>query len=81
MKDDKRLLQATMGFPGGASGKVSVHQCRRCQRCGFNTWVGETSGENSSLLLPGKFYEQRNLAGDSPWDCKESEITKHICRI
>ena len=26
-------------FPGGTSGKESACQCRRCQRCGFDTWV------------------------------------------
>ena len=26
-------------FPGGASGKEPVCQCRRCKRCRFNPWV------------------------------------------
>ena len=29
------------GFPGGASGKEPVCQCRRPERCGFNPWVGK----------------------------------------
>ena len=27
------------GFPGGASGKGSICQCRKCKRCGFDPWV------------------------------------------
>ena len=29
------------------------------------------------VFLPGKFHEQRKLAGYSPWDCKESATTEH----
>ena len=29
------------GFPGGASGKEPVCQCRRHKRCRFNSWVGK----------------------------------------
>ena len=29
----------TWGFPGGASGKESAHQCRRLKRFGFDSWV------------------------------------------
>ena len=29
------------------------------------------------LFLPGKFHEQRNLAGYSSWGCKESDMTEH----
>ena len=29
------------------------------------------------VFLPGKFHGQRNLAGCSPWDCKESTTTEH----
>ena len=29
------------------------------------------------VFLPGKFHEQRNLAGYSPWGHKESDMTKH----
>ena len=28
-------------FPGGACGKESACQCRRCKRCGFDPWVGK----------------------------------------
>ena len=29
------------GFPGGASGKEPAYQCRRLERCGFDSWVGK----------------------------------------
>ena len=29
----------TMGFPGGASAKEPIYQCRRLKRCGFYPWV------------------------------------------
>ena len=30
------------------------------------------------MFLPGKLHGQRNLAGYSPWGCKESATTEHI---
>ena len=32
-----------------------------------------------SVFLPGKFSGQRSLAGYSPLDCKESDMTVHKC--
>ena len=32
---------ATMGFPGGASGKESTYWCRRHKRHGFDPWAGK----------------------------------------
>ena len=37
--------------------------------------LGRSPGEgNSNLLLPGKYQEQRSLAGYSPWGCKETQL-------
>ena len=33
-----------MCFPGGATGKESTCQCRRCKSCGFNPRVGKIHG-------------------------------------
>ena len=30
-----------MGFPGGASGKEPICQCKRHKRCRFDPWVGK----------------------------------------
>ena len=34
-------LRRCLGFPGGASGKEHVCQCRRCKRSRFHPWVGK----------------------------------------
>ena len=34
-----------MGFLGGVSGKEPTCQCRRHKRCGFDLWIGISSGE------------------------------------
>ena len=69
-------------FPGSASGKESGCQCRICKRLMFKPWVGKIPGVRNGnplqLFLPGKFHEQRNLAGYSPWGCKESDTTEWI---
>ena len=47
----------------------------------FNPWVRKipwgTKWQPTPVFLPGRFYGQRNLVGDSPWDCKESDMTEH----
>ena len=30
------------------------------------------------VFLPGEFHGQRNLAGYSPWGCKESDTTEQL---
>ena len=34
---------------------------------------------NPLIFLPGKSHGQRSLAGYSPWGCKESDMTEHVC--
>ena len=34
-------LKEARGFPGGASGKESAHQCRRSKRHRYDSWVGK----------------------------------------
>ena len=45
------------GFSGGASGKESTCQCRRCKRCGFYPWVRKIpwrrAWQPTSVYLPG----------------------------
>ena len=31
------------------------------------------------VFLPGKFQEQRNVAGYSPWGHKELDMTERVC--
>ena len=66
------------GFPGGSlvnSLPVSAGDT------GF-LWLGRSSagGHGNPLqytYLPGKSCGQRNVAGYSPWGCKEADMTEH----
>ena len=62
------------GFPGGSDGKHSpVVQ---------DTWVRKIpwrrQWQPTPVILPGKLHGQRNLAGYSPWGCKESDMTEQL---
>ena len=65
-------------FPGGASGKESANQCRRCE---FDSWVGKIpwrrKRQPTPVFLPGEFHGQRRLVGYSPWGHKELDTTEH----
>ena len=56
-----------LDFPGGASGKESTCQGRRCR---FDLWVRKIPGSKKWQFTPvfvlGKFHGQRNLVGYSP---------------
>ena len=66
---------------GGASGKESTCQCKRCKRHGLNPWIGKIpcsrKGQPTPVFLLGKSYGQRSLAGYSPWGCKDWDMTEH----
>ena len=34
--------------------------------------------QSTPVFLPGEFHGQRNMAGYSPWGCKESDMTKQL---
>ena len=57
-------------------GKESTCQCRTH---GFDLWVGKITWRRkwqpTPVFLPGRSYEQRSLAGYSPWGHKESDTT------
>ena len=56
--------------------------CLQCRRPGFYPWVGKIPWRREWLpipvFLPGKFHEQRSLAGYSPWGGKESRTTEQL---
>ena len=56
------LLPVTRGLQRWLSGKESAYQCRRCWRCGFNSWVGKISWrrkwQSTPLFLPEKSHGQ-----------------------
>ena len=61
-------------------GKEPTCQCRGCKRCRFYPCFGNIpwrrAWQSTPLLLPGESHGQRSLAGYSPWDLKESCMTK-----
>ena len=78
----KFVFTLSKGFPGGASGKESAYQCRRRKRRKFNPWVEKIprsrKWQHTPVLMPGKFYWQRSLAGYSPQGYKESYTTEQL---
>ena len=52
---------SNMGFPGGASGRESICQCRRHKRHGFNPWAGKNP------LEEGMTTHSSILAWKIPW--------------
>ena len=77
------------GLPRWCSGKGSIHQCRRCKRHRFDSWVGkipwkkEMATQYSCMENPGK---QRSPAGHSHGVAKSwtrlsmrTLLVKHFC--
>ena len=56
------------GFPRWLSGKDTC----QCRKRGSDPWVREVPGEGNgtSVFLSGKYDEQKNMAGYSPWGHK-----------
>ena len=67
-------------FPGSVSGKDSTYHYRRCKRHDFDSWVGKIPGGGNGnplqYFLPGKFHEQRSLAG---YIVHRVAKTEHTC--
>ena len=70
-------------LPGGASGKESTGQCKRCQT--FRPWVGtipwRRKWQPTPVFLPGESRGQRSLAGYSPWGRKKSDRTERLSTV
>ena len=64
-------------LPRWLSGNESAYQCRRHR---FKPWIREIPWRRkrkpTPVFLPGQSQGQRSLAGYSPWDHKESDMTK-----
>ena len=62
------------GLPWWLSCNAGIHL--QCGRPGFYPWVGKIPWRREQLptlvFLPGESYEQKSLAGSSPWGPKES---------
>ena len=69
-----------------ATQQQQQQQCRSRWRHWFDLWVGKIpwrrAWQPTPVFLPGELHGQRSLAGYSPQDCKESdmtEVTEHAC--
>ena len=62
-------------FPGGASGKETICQCKRCKRHGFNPWVQKIPCRRA-VFLPRASHRQRSLVGYSSQGHKQSDMTE-----
>ena len=56
------------GFPGGASSKEPICQCRRYKRCEFDPWVGKIP------LEEGMATHSSILAWKIPWTEEPSRL-------
>ena len=63
-----------VGFPGASDGKDSL--------AAQDPWVGKIPWRRkwppTPVISTGEFHGQRNLAGYSPWGCKESGMTEQL---
>ena len=67
-----------MGFSGGSVGKESACSARDV----FDPWIRKIpwrrKWHSTLIFLPGESHGQRNLAGYSPWGCKELDTTEQL---
>ena len=85
-------LNHSLGFPGGATGKESACQCRRCKRFGFDPWVGKIPWNrkwqtHSSILAwsipwaekPGRVQSMgsQRVSHDWAWVCVRVRAHTH----
>ena len=63
--------------------KKPTCQCRGCERCRFDPWVGKIpwrrKWQSTPVFLPGESHGQRSLVGYSSWGHKELDRTEHTC--
>ena len=72
-------------LPGGASGKESACQCRRCKRHKFDPWVRKIpwsrKWQPTLVFLPRKFHGLRILVGYRPWGHKGSDTSVQLSTL
>ena len=68
-----------LGPINGKDGLPRWCQCRRCKRCGFDSWVEKIpwrrKWQPTPIFLLGKSQGQRSLPGCSAWGHKEWDMT------
>ena len=73
-------LRKLRGFPGNTNGRELACQCWRCQRCRFDSWVGNilwrTAWQPTPVFLPGEFYGQKSLVSYGSQGCKKLDMSE-----
>ena len=64
-----------MGFPGGSDGKESAYNAGDL---GLIPELERCSEEGNGYPLQYSCLDKRNVAGYSPWDCKESDMIEQL---
>ena len=68
-----------MGFPGSSDAKWSAQNAGDLGLIiGLGRSPREGNGNPSPVSLPGEFLGQKSLVAYSPWDRKESDMTKQL---
>ena len=71
-----------IGFPGGSDDKDSACNAEDPGLIpGLGRFPGGGNGKPLQYSYLGKSHGQKNLAGYSPWGCKESDTTKQINHV
>ena len=74
---NKNISKSITGFPGATSSEEPSCQCRRCNRPGFDPWVGKIpwrrAWQPTPVSLPGDSHGQRSLLGYSLWGYRKSD--------
>ena len=70
----KNDILSSLGFPGGASGKEPICQCRRCQRHSFDLWVRKIPGVGNGNLLQCSCLEKSR----GTWQATVHGVTKEL---
>ena len=68
-----------VSFPGGASGKELICQCRRRRRHGFNPWIRRFPGEGHGNPLQCSCLE--NSTNRRAWQATVHRVTKSRTRL
>ena len=64
------------GFPGGASDKELIGQCRRHKRCGFDPWVRNIHWRGHDNPL--QYSSLGNLMDKGAWQATVHEVAKNL---
>ena len=76
------LTTCIWGFPGGSADKESTWQCRRRRS---HSWVRKIpwrrKWQPTPVFLPQESHGQMSLVGESPWGCKESDMTEQAHKL